>query len=104
MLGVGITGRPFRHVLSDMPALKPYWGKPAMRNLGGGDGSIGIIRIPARAIAPLNRKLSAGARILVGLLYCVHSGSSTCCRVCLRNSQSRALNPVPTAPLRDEIL
>ena len=28
---------------SDIPALKPYWGKPAVRNFRGGDGNVGII-------------------------------------------------------------
>jgi len=36
---------------SDIPALKPYWGKPAVRNFRGGDGNVGIIRSPVRAIA-----------------------------------------------------
>src|SRR6478672_8351750 len=41
---------------SDRPALKPYWGKPAVRNFRGGDGNVGIIRSPVRAIAlPDNR-------------------------------------------------
>ena len=41
---------------SDSPALKPYWGKPAVRNFRGGDGNVGIIRSPVRAIAlPDNR-------------------------------------------------
>ena len=35
---------------SDMPALEPYWGKPAVRNLRGDDGNVGIIRSPVRAI------------------------------------------------------
>jgi lipopolysaccharide/colanic/teichoic acid biosynthesis glycosyltransferase len=37
--------------------LKPYWGKPAVRNFRGGDGNVGIIRSPVRAIALLDRKL-----------------------------------------------
>jgi hypothetical protein len=37
--------------LSDSPALKPYRGKPAVRNFRGGDGNVGIIRSPVRAIA-----------------------------------------------------
>ena len=36
---------------SDMPALKPKRGKPAVRNFRGGDGNVGIIRSPVRAIA-----------------------------------------------------
>ena len=42
--------------LSDIPALKPYRGKPAVRNFRGGDGNVGIIRSPISAIAlPDNR-------------------------------------------------
>jgi len=41
---------------SERPALKPHWGKPAVRNFRGGDGDVGIIRSPVRAIAlPDNR-------------------------------------------------
>lgn len=35
---------------SDIPAFKPYRGKPAVRNFRGGDGNVGIIRSPIRAI------------------------------------------------------
>jgi hypothetical protein len=35
-----------------MLALKPYWGKPAVRNFRGDDGDVGIIRSPVRAIFP----------------------------------------------------
>jgi hypothetical protein len=37
--------------LSDTPALKPYWGKPAVRNFREGNGNVGIMRSPPRAIA-----------------------------------------------------
>ena len=40
--------------LSESPALKPYRGKPAVRNFRGGDGNVGIIRSPVRAIALLD--------------------------------------------------
>jgi hypothetical protein len=41
---------------SDRPTLKPYRGKPAVRNFRGGDGNVGIMRSPVRAIAlPDNR-------------------------------------------------
>ena len=41
---------------SEIPALKPYRGKPAVRNFRGGNGNVGIIRSPIRAIAlPDNR-------------------------------------------------
>jgi hypothetical protein len=34
---------------TDKPALKPYRGKPAVRNFRGGGGNVGIIRSPVRA-------------------------------------------------------
>jgi hypothetical protein len=37
--------------LSDLPALQPYWGKPAVRNFREGNGNVGIIRSPLRAFA-----------------------------------------------------
>ena len=50
---------------SDRPALKPYWGKPAVRNFRGGDGNVGIIRSPVRAIAlPDNRHEAEKAKFL----------------------------------------
>ena len=33
----------------DKPTLKPYWGKPAVRNFRGDGGNVGIIRSPLRA-------------------------------------------------------
>src|SRR5215467_5434819 len=36
---------------SELPALKPYRGKPAVRNFRGGNGNVGIIRSPVRAVA-----------------------------------------------------
>jgi hypothetical protein len=51
--------------LSDIPALKPYWGKLAVRNFRGGDGNVGIIRSPVRAIAlPDNRHEVKNERVL----------------------------------------
>ena len=41
---------PNGKALSDTPALKPYWGKPAIRNFREDDGNVGIIRSPNRAI------------------------------------------------------
>jgi hypothetical protein len=37
--------------------LKPYWGKPAVRNFRGDDGNVGIIRSPVRAIALPDQKI-----------------------------------------------
>ena len=39
-----------RKAPTETPALKPYWGKPAVRNFRGDDGDVGIIRSPVRAI------------------------------------------------------
>jgi len=57
MPGAGLTKLLFRKALSDMLALKPYWGKPAVRNFRGGDGDVGIIRSPVRAIALLELRI-----------------------------------------------
>ena len=43
----------------DKPALKPYRGKPAVRNFRGDDGNVGIIRSPVRAIALPDRAAAA---------------------------------------------
>ena len=57
MPGVGLTEASIGKVPPDKPALEPYWGKPAVRNLRGDDGNVGIIRSPLRAIAlPDQRK------------------------------------------------
>jgi hypothetical protein len=49
----------------DKPTLKPYWGKPAVRNFRGGNGNVGIIRSPVRAIAlPDNRHEAENAKFL----------------------------------------
>ena len=44
-----------RQVALDTLALKPYWGKPAVRNFREGDGDVGIMRSPVRAITPPDR-------------------------------------------------
>jgi hypothetical protein len=50
MLGASLTTARLGKALSDRPALEPYRGKPAVRNLRGDDGNVGIIRSPVRAI------------------------------------------------------
>jgi hypothetical protein len=47
-----------------MLALKPYWGKPAVRNFRGGDGNVGIIRSPVRAIVLLDHALPTRSKPL----------------------------------------
>jgi hypothetical protein len=55
----------FGKALSHIPALKPYRGKLAVRNLRGGDGNVGIIRSPISAIAlPDNRHEGEDERAL----------------------------------------
>jgi len=49
MLGASLTEARKGKALSDRPALEPYWGKPAVRNLRGDRGNVGIIRSPVRA-------------------------------------------------------
>ena len=46
-----MANQPAGKAPSDSPALKPYRGKPAVRNFRGGNGNVGIIRSPVRAIA-----------------------------------------------------
>jgi len=58
---VGLIRTSFEKVSSEMLALKPYWGKPAVRNFREDDGDVGIIRSPVRAIV-LPGSLRAGAR------------------------------------------
>jgi hypothetical protein len=50
MPGAGLTELLRGKAPSDRPALKPYWGKPAVRNFREDDGDVGIIRSPVRAI------------------------------------------------------
>src|ERR1700757_1747983 len=65
--GARQLGPPAGKAPSDRPALKPYWGKPAVRNFRGGDGNVGIIRSPVRAIAlPDNRHEVEDERALRG--------------------------------------
>src|SRR5437870_2567270 len=51
MPGAGLTVAAFGKARPDRLALKPYRGKPAVRNFREGDGNVGIIRSPVRAIA-----------------------------------------------------
>ena len=60
MPGAGLTGRDFGKALSERPALEPYWGKPAVRNLRGDNGDVGIIRSPVRAIVLPDSSLTTG--------------------------------------------
>ena len=51
MRGARLTAKTHGQVRPDRLALKPYWGKPNVRNFRGSDGNGGIIRSPVRAIA-----------------------------------------------------
>jgi hypothetical protein len=59
MPGAGLTGRNFGKALSETPALEPYWGKPAVRNLREDNGNVGIMRSPVRAIVLPDRQVQA---------------------------------------------
>jgi hypothetical protein len=52
--GAGLSKSTDRKASSDMSALKPYWGKPAVRDFRGGYGNGGIMRSPLSAIALLD--------------------------------------------------
>jgi hypothetical protein len=54
MLGASFSEGTARQVPSEMHTFQPYWGKPAVRNEGGGGGNGGIIRSPIRATALLS--------------------------------------------------
>jgi hypothetical protein len=60
MLGASLTEAGSGKAPSDRPALEPYWGKPAVRNLRGDDGNGGIIRSPQRAIVLPDPRLARG--------------------------------------------
>src|SRR5437879_1479972 len=51
MPGVGLTAEACGKARPERLALKPYRGKPAVRNFREGDGDGGIMRSPLRAIA-----------------------------------------------------
>jgi len=51
MPGAGLPVMSVGPARPDRLALKPYWGNPAVRNFREGDGNVGIIRSPVRAIA-----------------------------------------------------
>ena len=51
MPGAGLTVMSAGQARPDRLALKPYWGKLTVRNFREGDGNVGIIRSPVRAIA-----------------------------------------------------
>jgi hypothetical protein len=53
-LGASLSNSANGKASSDTSALKPYWGKPAVRNFRGGYGNGGIIRSPLSAITLLD--------------------------------------------------
>jgi hypothetical protein len=59
--------------------LKPYWGKPTVRNFRGDDGNVGIIRSPVRAIAlPDNRHVVGDERALRERRQGIDPGLESC--------------------------
>jgi hypothetical protein len=61
MPGTGLTEPPRGKVPPERLALKPYWGKPAVRNFREGNGNVGHHRSPVRAIALPDRILASQA-------------------------------------------
>src|SRR5439155_7366127 len=63
--GACLTAEALGKARPDRLALKPYWGKPAVRNFRGVDGDVGIMRSPVRAIAltdcPTGRRCAPAA-------------------------------------------
>jgi hypothetical protein len=62
---------------SDIPALKPYWGKPAVRNFREGNGNVGIIRSPLRAFALPDQSNAAGFTSAIQLVWFARYRSAT---------------------------
>jgi hypothetical protein len=60
MPGAGLSEREEGKASSDIPALKPYPGKPAVRNFRGGNGNNGIMRSPFSAFALLDQVTPIG--------------------------------------------
>src|SRR5215469_8316610 len=54
--GAGLSKSADRKAPSEMSALKPYWGKPAVLNFREGYGNGGIIRSPLSAITLLDSR------------------------------------------------
>jgi hypothetical protein len=63
MLGASLSGEDSGKAPPDRLAFKPYWGKPTVRNFREGDGDVGIIRSPVRAIALPNRCSCSAIRL-----------------------------------------
>ena len=61
---------------SDIPALKPYRGKPAVRNFRGGNGNTGIIETRS---APLPYPTTRSAKCFLGS-WSASRSRSLCCR------------------------
>ena len=61
MPGVGLNSATDRKASPERSALKPYWGKPAVRNFREGDGNNGIIeaRLAPSPYSTENREISS---------------------------------------------
>ncbi len=64
MPGAGLSWESSGKAPPERLALKPYWGKPTVRNFRGGDGNVGIIE--AR-LAPLPYPTGSSGETRVGL-------------------------------------
>ena len=68
MPGAGFSERNEGKAPSDIPALKPYWGKPTVRNFRGGYGNGGIMRSPLSAMTLLDCRKGSSESILTSSL------------------------------------
>src|SRR2546422_7306698 len=60
-----------RKAPSDIPTLKPYWGKLTVRNFREGDGNVGIIRSPLRAIDRKSTRLNSSHGYISYAVFCL---------------------------------
>src|ERR1700674_539092 len=84
---------------SDTPALKPYRGKPAVRNFRGGNGNVGITRSPVRAIALPDNRHVVGEAFVPRLTYICYLAAGALTTVnhegnAYRSNHARQPNPV----------
>src|SRR5438552_11421548 len=90
--GAGLTAEVLGKARPDRLALKPYRGKPAVRNFREGDGDVGIIRSPVRAIALPDLHSSARR----------HAGSFPRARLVSARGLGLRRWAVPIAPTREQ--
>ena len=78
--------------MSDTPALKPYWGKPAVRNFREGNGNVGIMRSPLRAIALPDQSTENDPKSTCSIIIEVRVYLNIVTKFCCRRSDFRVQN------------